>query len=83
MNGLYGPYPLSRESSGTSWQPDSASHGGLHWSANDWIFMLHGFAQVVYDNQGGPRGAVDTFSANHLMFLGFRPAGPGRFGFRT
>ena len=83
MNGLYGPYPLSRESSGTSWQPDSASHGGLHWSANDWIFMVHGFAQVVYDNQGGSRGAVDTFSANHLMFLGSRPAGPGRFGFRT
>ena len=47
MNGLYGPYPypLSRESSGTSWQPDSASHGAIHWSANDWTFMLHGFAQ--------------------------------------
>jgi hypothetical protein len=83
MNGLYGPYPLSRESSGTSWQPDSASHGGFHWSAGDWTFMLHGFAQLVYDNQGGSRGAVDTFSANHLMFLGSRPAGRGRLGFRT
>src|SRR5262249_37552093 len=34
MSGLYGPYPETRDSSGTSWQPDSASHGGLHWSAD-------------------------------------------------
>ena len=30
MLGLYGPYPMSREASGTAWQPESATHEGLH-----------------------------------------------------
>src|SRR3954463_14055316 len=30
MEGMFGPYPMSRESSGTSWQPESAPHQGIH-----------------------------------------------------
>jgi hypothetical protein len=30
MNGFYGPYPMSREASGTAWQPESARHEGVH-----------------------------------------------------
>src|SRR5688500_9384404 len=36
MTGALGRYPLSREASGTAWQPDSSPHGGLHLIAGDW-----------------------------------------------
>src|SRR5579871_5527631 len=29
MPGMYGPYLMSREASGTSWQPDSTPNGGV------------------------------------------------------
>ena len=29
MTGALGPYPMTRESSGTAWQPDSSGHAGL------------------------------------------------------
>lgn len=35
MTGALGPYPMSREASGTAWQPDSSVHGGVHASAGD------------------------------------------------
>ncbi len=28
MTGVLGPYPMTREASGTSWQPDAATHQG-------------------------------------------------------
>src|SRR5881396_3193776 len=55
MNGLYGPYSMSREASGTAWQPDRAGHHGIHEMRGSWMLMLHGMADVVYDNQGGSR----------------------------
>src|SRR5580765_5998130 len=30
MRGVYGPYPMTREASGTAWQPDAARHAGVH-----------------------------------------------------
>src|SRR5262245_58727284 len=30
MTGMYGPYAMSREASGTSWQPEAARHEGIH-----------------------------------------------------
>src|SRR5437868_10102593 len=36
MHALLGPYPMTREASGTAWQPDSAQHGGLHRMAGPW-----------------------------------------------
>src|SRR6185295_17895677 len=66
MNGLYGPYPMSREASGTAWQPDRARHLGIHEMRGSWMLMLHGMADVVYDNQGGPRGDEQLFSSNML-----------------
>jgi len=37
MQGLFGPYPMSREASGTSWQPEDAPHEGVHWSSGAWM----------------------------------------------
>src|SRR5439155_6928334 len=54
--GMFGPYPLMRESSGTSWQPESSLHEGLHFARGTWTTMVHGWANAVWDHQGGPRG---------------------------
>jgi hypothetical protein len=62
-----GAYPMTRDASGTSWQPDSSPHEGLHGQFGDWQTMLHGFATAIYDDQGGPRGASKSFVQSHLM----------------
>src|SRR4051794_40513208 len=49
MTGMLGPYPMTRESSGTSWQPESTPMEGLHLMRGDWMFMVHGFADLIYD----------------------------------
>ena len=36
MSGTLGKYPMNREASGTSWQPESTPMDGLHWKAGDW-----------------------------------------------
>jgi hypothetical protein len=83
MPGLLGPYGMSRESSGTAWQPDSAPHRGIHTRRGPWEAMLHGFASLVYDDQDGPRGDEKTFGQNMLMGMASRPLGTGRLGLRA
>ena len=56
MHAMFGSYSMTREASGTSWQPDSSPHSGLHRMAGGWELMLHGFVQGIYDDQDGPRG---------------------------
>ena len=83
MTGLYGSYPMTREASGTSWQPDRARHLGVHRMAGRWMLMLHGFADLVADDQGGPRGDEKRFGANMIMGMARRDLGPGRLGVRA
>ena len=73
--GVLGDYPMSRDASGTSWQPDLASHGGLHLMAGDWMFMLHGTLWGIYDTQSGPRGDDKFFGAGMLMGMARRDFG--------
>jgi hypothetical protein len=82
MPGMYGPYPMSREASGTSWQPESSSDAGIHRMGEVWTTMVHGFANMVYDRQGGPRGDSKTFSNSMLMLMAQRELGGGTFGLR-
>lgn len=82
MNGMLGPYSMTRESSGTSWQPESSPHQGIHLMKDDWMLMLHGSASVVYDDQRGERGNRDVYSPNMLMGMAQRPLGPGTWGLR-
>jgi len=77
MRAALGPYPATREASGTSWQPDAAPHSGIHATYGDWSMMTHGFANLIYDRQGGPRGDSKTFSTSMLMMMGQREAGEG------
>jgi hypothetical protein len=83
MMGFLGPHPMSREASGTSWQPDSSPMEGIHWMRGAWMGMLHGFADVVYDHQGGPRGDDDVFGPTMLMVMAERPAAHGTLGLRA
>jgi len=39
MTGALGPYPMARESSGTSWQPDTSDESGLHVMSGEWMLM--------------------------------------------
>jgi len=83
MRGMYGPYAMSREASGTSWQPDRARHEGMHVMAGAWTVMLHGCADVVYDDQGGLRGDTKLFASNMGMVMAQRSLGAGTLGLRT
>ena len=70
--GTLGNYPMTRDASGTSWQPDAASHGGIHLMADDWAVMLHARLVGVYDTQSGPRGGDQTFFAGMVMAAAWR-----------
>ena len=83
MNGFYGPYPMTREASGTAWQPEASPMGGLHYMFGDWMLMLHGFAFAVYDDQLGKRGDQKFYSPNMLMGMLDHPLGPGTIGLRA
>jgi hypothetical protein len=84
MTGLLGAYAMTREASGTSWQPDSSPMDGLHLTAGSWAVMVHGFSTLVQDDQGGPRGASKTFSQSMLMGMASRPVGDrGTLGLRA
>jgi len=83
MHAMLGPYPMTREASGTSWQPDSAPHAGLHRTAGSWELMTHGYLMVIQDDQGGPRGDTKTVSQNMWMEMASRPLGAGRLGLRA
>ena len=83
MSGMYGPYAMSREASGTSWQPEASRHEGVHLMRGAWMVMPHGFADGVYDNQGGHRGDTKVFSNNMGMAMAQRALGPGSLGLRS
>jgi hypothetical protein len=83
MKGFLGPYPLTREGSGTSWAPDTTPHEGLHRQLADWSVMTHGWINLNADRQDGPRGANKTFVSGMLMTMAQRPLGDGTFGVRA
>ena len=59
--------PMTRNASGTSWQPDATPMRGVHFSAGGWTFMVHGAASVGFDDQLGDRGGNRFMSTNWLM----------------
>src|SRR5688572_19325672 len=83
MSGMYGSYAMSRESSGTAWQPEATPMDGIHLMHGDWMFMLHGFVNAVWTHQGGKRGEDEFYAPNMFMGMASRKLGPGTFGVRT
>lgn len=83
MPGVLGAYPMNRDASGTSWQPDSTPMDGVMIMRGEWMSMLHGYLNQVYDDQGGPRGASKNFTESMFMAMASRALGSGRFGMRA
>ena len=83
MAGALGRYSMMRDGSGTAWEPDSTPMQGSSFASGGWTGMVHGFASLIYDHQGGPRGASKTFSESMLMVMAQHAAGPGTFTFKT
>jgi len=83
MAAFFGPYSIAREGSGTSWLPDTTPHEGIHGRYGEWSTMWHALFNLVYDNQGGPRGGQKTFVNGMFMAMAQRPLGDGTFGVRA
>lgn len=81
--GALGPYPMDREASGTSWQPEAAGMEGLHAWAGSWRLMVHADAFGVFTRQGGPRGGEQAFSTNMAMAAATRALLHGTFTLRA
>lgn len=77
MTGALGPYPMTREASGTAWQPDASQHAGAHLMSGDWMLMGHAVLNGVYDWQDGPRGDDKAFVSGMVMGMARRPVGRG------
>ena len=56
---------------------------GLHLMPGEWMVMLHGYINGVYDYQSGRRGDRKFFSESMFMGMAERPLGFGTFGLRT
>jgi len=83
MMSSFGPYAMTRDGSGTSWQPDATPMQGKMWMIDDWMLMTHGAVNFIYDDQGGKRGDNKTFSSSMAMLMASRPLGAGTFGLRS
>jgi len=83
MSGALGAYSMMRDASGTAWQPQSTPMQGLTFASGGWTGMAHGYIDLVYDHQGGPRGAEKTFSESMLMLMAQHPEGPGTLTLHT
>jgi hypothetical protein len=82
--GLFGAYPMSRDASGTSWQPDAAGHRATHLMAGPWMLMGHADLAFVYDRESGPRGSEKSFVGGMLMGAARRDfAGADTIGLRV
>jgi hypothetical protein len=73
--GVLGSYPMTRDASGTSWQPDAATHEAIHAMAGDWMLMGHLRLDGIYDWQSGPRGDEMAFLAGMAMGMARRDFG--------
>src|SRR4051812_13145919 len=72
-SGVQGFYPMTRDASGTSWQPDASIHAGVHAMSGGWTLMGHALLNGVYDRQTGRRGDDKAFAAG--MGMGAAPPG--------
>jgi hypothetical protein len=75
MHAALGFYPMSRESSGTSWQPDAAPMMGAMTMTGDWMLMTEARLSAILDSQSGPRGDSQAYSSGMGMVMASRDFG--------
>src|SRR5207248_8521816 len=56
---------------------------GIHGQVGEWSTMWHSDLNLVYDQQGGPRGGDKAFVNGMLMGMAERPLGDGTLGVRA
>ena len=73
------------EGSGTSRLPgnEGAMHGVHLMPGGGWMVMLHGYANTVYTNQGGPRGDKGVFVQSMAMLSGSKETSWGRIQLKS
>ena len=76
-SGMLGDYPMSRDASGTSWEPDATPHEMGHAMHGDWMLAGHTMLNAVYDWQEGPRGDEMSFISGMVMVSARRDATNG------
>jgi len=82
MTGALGPYSMTRDASGTSWQPESTPMEAIHGQYGPWATMLHGYINLAASDQGGPRGDSKIFSQSMFMGMAHRPLSGGSLTLR-
>jgi hypothetical protein len=82
MTGALGPYAMTRDSSGTAWQPESTPMEAIHGQYGGWSTMLHGFINLAAADAGGPRSDSKIFSQSMFMGMAHRPFGGGSLTLR-
>lgn len=80
--------PVTREGTGTAWQPDTVPMHGWHAALGPWSFMFHGTVFGGYIRQNDPdnpfdRGGEALVSMNHVMAMARRELGGGDLVLRT
>ena len=81
--GQLGDYPMSRDASGTSWQPDATPMDGIHFNRGGWSGMLHGYVVTASGDSDGPRGGRDTYTESMFMAMAQRSLAGGTLGLRA
>ncbi len=87
MDSALGSYAMTRDSSGTSWQPEATPQAGQMWMGDSllgesWMVMANAALNLVHDDQGGRRGDTKTFANSMGMLMASRPFGSGTLGLR-
>ncbi len=67
MPAAFGPYSVTREASGTAWQPDASPMAGVMRTRGDWTLMGQALLNGVYDDQSGRRGDDRLFVSGMVM----------------
>ncbi len=83
MMSSFAGIPMTRDASGTSWQPDSTPMHAKHEMSGLWRVMQHYSGFLSYDNQGGPRGSDQVHGIGWYMLMVSRPLGRGELTLRT
>jgi hypothetical protein len=73
------------QGSGTSRLPgnEGAMHGVHLMPGGGWMVMIHGYANTVYTNQGGPRGDKGVFVQSMAMISGEKETVWGRIQLKS
>jgi hypothetical protein len=75
--------PMSRDGSGTAWQPDSTPMHAHHWMIGGWMLMLHYSLHAGFDEQTSDRGDDKGFLLGWVMGMASHEVGGGQLTVRA